>query len=131
MELPDLTSVYEKLGVLGTMLFAVLWLLWHNMRHEYGKEMTPDSLSKRLGAIEESLGKLAGVDQQVAKVEAKCDARWAECEENERHLSRVLDRARDLDTWKERLILMWDKHLERTGYRHPDDGRGGRGRRDR
>jgi hypothetical protein len=106
MELPDFTTVYEKLGVAGTMLLMVVWLLWHNIRSEWGKAMTPDSLSKRLAGIEEEIGKLAG-----------------RAATTERSMERLLDRARDYDTWKERLIVMWDRHQEKTYRRHDDQRR--------
>lgn len=103
MMLPDITGLPEKIGVVGTMIFVVFFLLYQHIRAEGGKTMTPDSLSKRLAGIEDDIEKLEG-----------------RCATTERKMDRVLDRGRDYDTWKERWILMWDRHRERTGYREDE-----------
>jgi hypothetical protein len=138
--LPDFTTVYEKLGVIGTMLFAVFWLLYQNIKHDAGKTVTPDSLSKRLGLIEERLGKVTIIEERVGKVTiieerlTKVDERVAKvdsyetrmeriegrCEVTDRKLDRVLDRSNDLEKWTERLILMWDRHQERVWMEKQD-----------
>jgi hypothetical protein len=68
VEFPDITGLPEKVGVFGTMVVSVFYLLWYAIRHSPAQkqEWTPVALSERLANMQ---AKIDEVGRDLGKIE--------------------------------------------------------------